>query len=118
MLLSVKERHQHKRCKNKCSIEYPIKRKQKSEFVWYSLADIRQSDKLNFAGHSINDAQLSATERNKDWILDLASPQARATIRINSDLDEQGIEINANYLSLEKPAEARGDKSRLKAALS
>ncbi|HCS80324.1 MAG TPA: DUF3971 domain-containing protein, partial [Alteromonas macleodii] len=50
-----------------------------------------KADKLNFAGHSINDAQLSATERNKDWILDLASPQARATIRINSDLDEQGI---------------------------
>ena len=67
-----------------------------------------KADKLNFAGHSINDAQLSATERNKDWILDLASPQARATIRINSDLDEQGIEINADYLSLEKPAEAGG----------
>ena len=67
-----------------------------------------KADKLNFAGHSINDAQLSATERNKDWILDLASPQARATIRINSDLDEQGIEINADYLSLEKPAQAGG----------
>jgi len=67
-----------------------------------------KADKLNFAGHSINDAQLSATERNKDWILDLASPQARATIRINSDLDEQGIEINAGYLSLEKPVEAGG----------
>ncbi|MED5333726.1 MAG: YhdP family protein [Pseudomonadota bacterium] len=67
-----------------------------------------KADKLNFAGHSINDAQLSATERNKDWILDLASPQARATIRINSDLDEQGIEINADYLSLEKPVEAVG----------
>ena len=67
-----------------------------------------KADKLNFAGHSIKDAQLSATERNKDWILDLASPQARATIRINSDLDEQGIEINADYLSLEKPAEAGG----------
>ena len=67
-----------------------------------------KADKLNFAGHSINDAQLSATERNKDWILDLASPQARATIRINSDLDEQGIEINADYLSLEKPVEAGG----------
>jgi uncharacterized protein (TIGR02099 family) len=67
-----------------------------------------KADKLNFAGHSIKDAQLSATERNKDWILDLASPQARATIRINSDLDEQGIEINADYLSLEKPAETGG----------
>ena len=67
-----------------------------------------KADKLNFAGHSIKDAQLSATERNKDWILDLASPQARATIRINSDLDEQGIEINADYLSLEKPAQAGG----------
>ncbi|AUI80972.1 YhdP family protein [Alteromonas macleodii] len=67
-----------------------------------------KADKLNFAGHSINDAQLSATERNNDWILDLASPQARATIRINSDLDEQGIEINADYLSLEKPAQAGG----------
>ncbi len=67
-----------------------------------------KADKLNFASHSIKDAQLSATERNKDWILDLASPQARATIRINSDLDEQGIEINADYLSLEKPAEAGG----------
>ena len=67
-----------------------------------------KADKLNFAGHSIKDAQLSATERNKDWILDLASPQARATIRINSDLDEQGIEINADYLSLEKPVEAVG----------
>ncbi|KHT55461.1 protease [Alteromonas macleodii] len=67
-----------------------------------------KADKLNFAGHSIKDAQLSATERNKDWILDLASPQARATIRINSDLDEQGIEINADYLSLEKPDEAGG----------
>jgi uncharacterized protein (TIGR02099 family) len=67
-----------------------------------------KANKLNFAGHSIKDAQLSATERNKDWILDLASPQARATIRINSDLDEQGIEINADYLSLEKPAEAGG----------
>ena len=67
-----------------------------------------KADKLNFAGHSINDAQLSATERNKDWILDLASPQARATIRINSDLDEQGIEINADYLSLEKPVETGG----------
>ncbi|GEA03600.1 DUF3971 domain-containing protein [Alteromonas sp. KUL17] len=65
-----------------------------------------KADKLNFAGHSIKGAQLSATERNKDWILDLASPQARATIRINSDLDEQGIEINADYLSLEKPVEA------------
>ncbi|OJF70122.1 TIGR02099 family protein [Alteromonas sp. V450] len=64
-----------------------------------------KADKLNFTGHSIKDAQLSATERNKDWILDLASPQARATIRINSDLDEQGIEINADYLSLEKPIE-------------
>ena len=64
-----------------------------------------RADKLNFTGHSIKDAQLSATERNKDWILDLASPQARATIRINSDLDEQGIEINADYLSLEKPIE-------------
>ena len=67
-----------------------------------------KADKLNFAGHSIKDAQLSATERNKDWILDLASPQARATIRINSDLDEQGIEINADYFSLEKPVEAGG----------
>ncbi|MEC7482795.1 MAG: YhdP family protein, partial [Pseudomonadota bacterium] len=67
-----------------------------------------KADKLNFAGHSIKDAQLSATERNKDWILDLASPQARATIRINIDLDEQGIEINADYLSLEKPVEAGG----------
>ncbi|MED6320864.1 MAG: YhdP family protein [Pseudomonadota bacterium] len=67
-----------------------------------------KADKLNFAGHSIKDAQLSAAERNKDWILDLASPQARATIRINSDLDEQGIEINADYLSLEKPVEAGG----------
>ncbi|MEE3222041.1 MAG: YhdP family protein [Pseudomonadota bacterium] len=67
-----------------------------------------KADKLNFAGHSIKDAQLSATERNKDWILDLASPQARATIRINSDLDEQGIEINADYLLLEKPVEAGG----------
>ncbi|OLF73317.1 protease [Alteromonas sp. W12] len=67
-----------------------------------------KADKLNFAGHSIKDAQLSATERNNDWILDLASPQARATIRINSDLDEQGIEINADYLSLEKPAQAGG----------
>ncbi|MEC7359264.1 MAG: AsmA-like C-terminal region-containing protein, partial [Pseudomonadota bacterium] len=67
-----------------------------------------KADKLNFAGHTIKDAQLSATERNKDWILDLASPQARATIRINSDLDEQGIEINADYLSLEKPAQAGG----------
>ena len=67
-----------------------------------------KADKLNFAGHSIKDAQLSATERNKDWILDLASPQARATIRINSDLDEQGIEINADYLSLEKPVETGG----------
>ena len=67
-----------------------------------------KADKLNFAGHSIKDAQLSATERNNDWILDLASPQARATIRINSDLDEQGIEINADYLSLEKPVEAGG----------
>ncbi|WP_334021010.1 YhdP family protein [Alteromonas sp. S015] len=64
-----------------------------------------KADKLNFAGHSIKDAQLSATERNKDWILDLASPQARATVRINSDLDEQGIEINADYLSLEKPVD-------------
>ena len=38
--------------------------------------------------------------------LDLASPQ-QDTIRINSDLDEQGIEINADYLSLE-PVEAVG----------
>lgn len=64
-----------------------------------------KADTLNFAGHSIKDAELSATERNKDWILDLASPQARATIRINSDLDEQGIEINADYLSLETPVD-------------
>ena len=64
-----------------------------------------KADTLNFAGHSIKKAELNATERNKDWILDLASPQARATIRINSDLDEQGIEINADYLSLAKPIE-------------
>ena len=64
-----------------------------------------KADMLNFAGHSINKAELNATERNKDWILDLASPQARATIRINSDLDEQGIEVNADYLSLDKPSE-------------
>ncbi|MFZ8201262.1 YhdP family protein [Alteromonas portus] len=62
-----------------------------------------KADMLNFAGHSIKNAELNATERNKDWILDLTSPQARATIRINSDLEEQGIEINADYLSLEKP---------------
>ncbi|MBT3135435.1 TIGR02099 family protein [Alteromonas sp. ALT199] len=60
---------------------------------------------LNFAGHSIKNAELNATERNKDWILDIASPQARATVRINSDLNEQGIEVNADYLSLEKPNE-------------
>ncbi|AXT38301.1 TIGR02099 family protein [Alteromonas sp. BL110] len=64
-----------------------------------------KADMLNLAGHTIKKAELNATERNKDWILDLASPQARATIRINSDLDEQGIEVNADYLSLDKPAE-------------
>ncbi|WP_394223385.1 YhdP family protein [Alteromonas gracilis] len=60
---------------------------------------------LNFAGHSIKNAELNATERNKDWILELASPQARATIRINSDLEQQGIDINADYLLLDKPVE-------------
>ena len=64
-----------------------------------------KAEKLNFAGHTIKNAQLNATERNKDWILDLASPQARATIRINSDLAQQGIEINADYLSLDKPVQ-------------
>ena len=64
-----------------------------------------KADMLNFAGHSIKKAELNATERNKDWILDLSSPQARATIRINSDLDEQGIKVNADYLSLDKPSE-------------
>ena len=40
----------------------------KSEFVWHSSRIFAKADKLNFAGHSIKDAQLSATERNKDWI--------------------------------------------------
>ena len=64
-----------------------------------------KAEKLNFAGHSIKDAELNATERDRDWILNLTSPQARATVRINSDLEQQGIEINADYLSLEKPGE-------------
>ncbi|GFD90405.1 DUF3971 domain-containing protein [Tenacibaculum sp. KUL152] len=64
-----------------------------------------KTDKLHFSGHSIKNVELNATERDKDWILDIGSPQARATVRINSDLDTQGIEINADYLSLEKPEE-------------
>ncbi|GFD93746.1 DUF3971 domain-containing protein [Alteromonas sp. KUL156] len=62
-----------------------------------------KAERLSFAGHIIKNAELNAAERNKDWIVDLASPQARATIRINSDLTEQGIEVNADYLSLDKP---------------
>ena len=62
-----------------------------------------KTDKLHFAGHTIDNVELSATERNKDWILDIGSPHARGTVRINSDLAAQGIEVNADYLSLDKP---------------
>ncbi|MEC8419400.1 MAG: YhdP family protein [Pseudomonadota bacterium] len=62
-----------------------------------------RADTLSFAGHTIENVEMSAAERDKDWILDVASAQARATIRVNSDLDTQGIEINADYLSLDKP---------------
>lgn len=64
-----------------------------------------KASKLTLAGHTLNNVSLNATERNKDWILDIGSPQARATVRINSDLATQGIEVNADYLSLDKPSE-------------
>lgn len=79
--------------------------KQKSIFSTPSRIFAR-ADTLSFAGYAIDNVELSAAERNKDWILDVTSAKARATIRVNSDLDEQGIEINADYLSLDKPTGA------------
>lgn len=73
-----------------------------------------KADQLNFAGHSLKNVELNATERDRDWLLDVGSAQARGTIRINHDLSEQGIVINADYLSLDKPHEQITDvKSQL-----
>ncbi|MEQ3638699.1 MAG: YhdP family protein [Alteromonas sp.] len=58
---------------------------------------------LTFAGHSIKNVQMNAQERNEDWLLDIGSAAARGTVRVNGDLAQQGIEINADYLNLPKP---------------
>lgn len=64
-----------------------------------------KADKLKFADYTIKNAELNATERDRDWILEVTSAQARATVRINSDLEQQGIDINSDYLSLDAPEE-------------
>ncbi|BFT32316.1 YhdP family protein [Alteromonas sp. D210916BOD_24] len=64
-----------------------------------------KAEQLNFAGHTLKNVELNATERDRDWILDITSAQARGTIRVNHDLTEQGIVINADYLTLDKPTD-------------
>ncbi|WP_334030577.1 YhdP family protein [Alteromonas sp. P256] len=61
---------------------------------------------LTFAGHTIKNVQMNAQERNEDWLLDIGSAAARGTVRVNGDLAQQGIEINADYLNLPKPGDS------------
>jgi len=62
--------------------------------------------KPTFAGHSIKNVQMNAQVRNEDWLLDIGSAAARGTVRVNGDLAQQGIEINADYLNLPKPSDS------------
>ncbi|WP_420934685.1 YhdP family protein [Alteromonas sp. A081] len=61
---------------------------------------------LTFAGHTIKNVQMNAQERNEDWLLDIGSAAARGSVRVNGDLAQQGIEINADYLNLPKPSDS------------
>jgi uncharacterized protein YhdP len=63
--------------------------------------------KLNFAGHTVKNVQMNAQERNNDWLLEIGSAAARGTIRVNGDIAQQGIDINADYLNLQKPGDAK-----------
>ena len=63
------------------------------------------ADTLTLATHSLDNVVLTAKQTDNDWLLDIDAPQARGVVRVNSDLMAQGIDINADYLSLEKPDE-------------
>jgi len=62
------------------------------------------ADTLTGWGHSLNNVSLTAREQDKDWLLQVDAAKARATIRVNNDINNQGIDINADYLVLDKPA--------------
>lgn len=69
------------------------------------------TDSLSFWDHTLKNVTLTAREQDKDWLLQVDSAEARATIRINSDLEAQGIEVNADYLSLDKVSKLTGESA-------
>ena len=58
---------------------------------------------LTLQEHSFENVELSARQLDNDWLLQIDAKDARGTVRIDSDLMAQGIEINADYLSLSSP---------------
>lgn len=62
------------------------------------------ADTLTGWGHSLNNVSLTAREQDKDWLLQVDAAKARATIRVNNDINNRGIDIKADYLVLDKPA--------------
>ncbi|MDO6566705.1 YhdP family protein [Alteromonas sp. 1_MG-2023] len=61
------------------------------------------ADTLTGWGHSLKNVSLTAREQDNDWLLQVDASKARASIRINSDINAQGIDIDADYLVLDKP---------------
>ena len=58
------------------------------------------ADTLTLKDHTFDNVALTARQQDNDWLLQVDAKEARGTVRINSDFMGQGIEINADYLSL------------------
>ncbi|MFT5543193.1 MAG: hypothetical protein ACI97K_002914 [Glaciecola sp.] len=61
-----------------------------------------ETDNLIFAGQALNDVNATVKTIDKDWIVDVASDEAKAQIRFNNRWIEEGIEINADYVKFDK----------------
>ena len=64
------------------------------------------AETFTLAGHSFDNVVMTAKQQSNDWLMNIDASDMRGTLRIHSDVMEQGIDIHADYLRVTKPPTA------------
>ena len=56
--------------------------------------------KLNVAGQTLNNVDIVAKQNNHNWLMDVDSTEARASIHIYEDFLNRGVRVEADYINL------------------
>lgn len=59
-----------------------------------------EAAKAIIAGHQFDDLEVLAKNREVDWLLNVNSKQSRAEVKIHKDWNNEGVQINADFVKL------------------